>query len=277
MHAGLAARLREGDETFAITGATGWFGRVTLDLLREALGEDGVRARVRPYSSANFPALAPADVVLHFAYLTQDRVAGAGGPAAFMAANLALTVRVLEVVGDDGVLAYTSSGAAHRTDPYGLLKRADEELFAARPGPTVTARVFNVAGPHMTKARGYALGDLIARALAGEPLVVKAPRPVLRSYVAVADVVQLMLLEALDRRGGRFETAGERVVEVGELADAVRRALGRPDLPIERPELDPTLPEDRYVGDGAAMRALADRHGLALMPLDDQIRATAGH
>lgn len=298
MHETLARRLTEGHERIAVTGATGWFGRVTLDLLGDALGAAAFAARVRGYASeprtvtvegvgdARIRALEdlePAEVLLHYAFLTRNKVADLGVEA-FVTANLTITRRVLRALerGDVGALFVASSGAAREPDldlnTYGALKRLDElTLPPACPGPSVVARVFNVSGPHMTKPELYVLGELIKAAKSGRPLRLRAPRRVMRSYAAVSDVVTLGLLELLEGRAARFETAGERCVEVGELAEEIRSAMDRPDLAIERPPLDEALAEDRYIGDGTSMRALAARHGLALQPLADQILATAAH
>ena len=96
-----------------------------------------------------------------------------------------------------------------------------------------------------------------------------------RSYVHVTDLVRLMLAVATTPGPSvRFDTAGERTLEVGELAEQVRTVLHRPDLPIER-SWDATAPADRYVGDGTEMRRLADVHGIRFRVLDDQIADTA--
>ncbi len=83
---GLAHRLVEEGGTFAVTGATGWFGRVALDLLAGVLGPAAFRERVRAYASrprevevtdvgtvavAPLSDLRPADTLLHFAFLTR--------------------------------------------------------------------------------------------------------------------------------------------------------------------------------------------------------------
>jgi len=51
--AGVAERLRGGDDRIAVTGASGWLGRVALDLLTAA----GVTDRVGAHGVYAVPAL----------------------------------------------------------------------------------------------------------------------------------------------------------------------------------------------------------------------------
>jgi len=286
----LAERLRSQGTRFVVTGASGWLGRVTLDLLRDVAPLSAFASRARGEFEALEDLAAPPGagpvVLLHYAFLTKDNVV-ALGPAAFVAANEAITARVLEFIASErpmGVLM-TSSGAALsgrplQDDPYGALKRREEALFAeacAKSGSRLrTARVFNVSGRHITKPDRYALGTLIADARAGRPLRIHARGPVLRSYVAIEDVVVLGLLDLLDDSRPdqlTFDTAGD-TVEIGELAEVVRDALGRYDLAIERVH-EPVGAADVYVGERTRMDELMALHGLARTPLAEQVRRTA--
>ena len=293
-----AQRLASSGERIAVTGATGWFGRVTLDLLAAALGPEGFSARVVGYASRPnevdvagvgpvalrpLTELEPAEVLLHYAFVTTTRV-DPEERTAFIATNAAITARVAAVLRTGEVRRFlvTSSGSAHDADlernPYGTLKWLDELAFpeaCRRAGAAcVVARVFNVAGPHMTRPDAYALGNLIRLAAAGEPLEVAARGDVLRSYVGVEEVVQTALGELFDGQSTVFETGGEQEVEIEELANAVLRVLGREDLPVRR-ERTPGAPANRYVGDGRRMRELAARHGITVRGLDELIAVTA--
>jgi nucleoside-diphosphate-sugar epimerase len=181
-------------------------------------------------------------------------------------------------------LFYASSGAAYgegslEENPYAVLKRRDERALRAAMrevgGRVAVARVFNVAGPWMTKPDGFALGSLIGQVQAGGPVEVRARHAVRRSYVDVEDLA--MLAVALADAGpdeAVFDTAGDVVVEVGELASRVAAVLGRDDVEIVR-TLDPDAPGDEYVGDGTRMHALAAELGVRLRSLDEQIARTA--
>ena len=128
MHEALAARLRDGEERIAVTGATGWLGRVTLDLLRDALGEDAFARRVGAFASRArtvdgidvraLATLADAEpgygVIAHYAFVTREHAEQAGLDA-YVAANLQISLEVLRALARGGVrgLFYTSSGAVY--------------------------------------------------------------------------------------------------------------------------------------------------------------------
>jgi nucleoside-diphosphate-sugar epimerase len=229
----------------------------------------------------------PHDVLLHYAYATREK-AGDLGLAAYVTANAAITTTVLDAIAAQRPRAmfYASSGAVHgggdlAENPYAQLKRWDELAFrramADAGGRSVVARVFNVAGPWLAKVDSFALGSLIRQVAEGGPVEVRARHAVRRSYVDVEDLAALALALAESPDAGDdlvFDTAGEVVVEVGELAERIARVLGRADAEIVR-DRDDSLPEDVYVGDGTAMREHAARHGIELRELDEQIARTA--
>lgn len=288
----MIARVAETGARVVVTGATGWLGRAACDALTSAgvpVHAYAGRARDGYRDLRDLAAPPPGDgplLLLHFAFLTKDKVAGLGLEA-YVAANVAITSRMLDWIArerPDGIFVSSSGAAAAglplEQDPYGALKRLDELAFASVAGVVGArlriARVYNVAGRHITTPELYALGDLVAAVLRGEPLRIRARGDVVRSYVAVDDLVALALAElvAPDRPAAlTFDTVGA-TVEISELADAVRRALGRPDLPIER-ERDPHAPQSVYLGDGAMMDELFRHHAMTPTPLAEQIRQTA--
>jgi UDP-glucuronate decarboxylase len=310
MRAELISTVLAGHERFAVTGASGWLGRTTLDVLLEALGPEGFHDRVTGFASAAKPVtlhdgtlvdllplarlidLRPAPThLLHFAYLTRDRVADLG-VAAYVETNVAITacvVGAIERLRPEGVFS-TSSGAVYTghegaletdvcSDPYASLKHL-EELAIRRAaadvgGRSVVSRVFSLTGPYMTKPGLYALGDFVLQALGGGPIVVRSPGPVERSYCSAADLVALALACLFDGTDADvvFDSGGDRL-ELGDLARLVTEVIGPSDSGIER-AWDPELPADRYVAEGDRMEELASMHGLRLEPIRTQIRRTA--
>lgn len=302
----VAGALRGTDEVIAVTGATGWFGAVALDLLYEALGTqapdrvvgyassarqvivaDGRAAMVRPLGDL-ITQNSPPTTVLHFAFLTRDKVAALGVDA-YTRQNVEITATVLDAIAKHRPrhVVVASSGAVHSStgrlvsdlsaDPYGTLKHIDELAFGSATrdagGICVIPRVFSVAGARMTKPGVYALGSMIQMAKGGGPIQVRARGSVFRSYCGVDEVVALALCAALAGRSTVFDTCGP-VVEVGDLASLVAQVHGLEADAVRR-AWDPDVAIDRYVGDSRPMQALAAEAGLTLRPLSSLVRETS--
>lgn len=309
----LAEALRSADYRIIVTGASGWVGSATLDMLLNALGPEAFSHRVLAYAStarslalrngivvplspleqiAGLPAMP--SLIFHYAFLGREKTAELTLDG-YCAANARITDimrRAVERLKPAGMFL-TSSGAVYRADrsietdlaanPYGVLKHRDEAVFAnacATAGTKlVTTRVFNLAGEYVNKVSSYALSSFILDALAGRPITIRATRRVERSYVYVGDVVALALTCLLDNEPAPpvFDTVGERVVEVGELAALVREKCDGSHIPIQRAQIDETQPADRYVGDVGTMRRALGLRQLALRRLSQQVKLTLGY
>jgi nucleoside-diphosphate-sugar epimerase len=305
-----ARRLVEGGARVVVTGASGWIGLATLEMLHGLLGEsfqsrvacfggrarrlslrEGVEVAQAPLEALDELAAVPS-LVLHLGFITQgpQMTLGAGD---YVAANKALAQRVISALDRIGAEAVflASSGAAYLADPgggpqskelYGWLKVQDEDAFSrwgAERGKTVaTARIFNLAGPYMNRRLTYALACFIADALAGRPITVRATHPVYRSYTAIEELMSVAFgaLTASPSRAFAFDTAGEETLEMGELADCVAAALGSSHR-VVRPQMHAGAAADRYVGDGAAYTALGRELAVARTSFSDQIRQTADY
>ena len=301
-----AARLRDGEARVVVVGAGGWLGLATLELLHGLFGA-GFVSRVACFGSddrrlllrggfaveqrslarlAGLPARP--SLVLHLAFLTQEKARTMPTPD-YVAANRAISKRVLEALGKVGAdrLFLPSSGAVYGVDDgveaskqiYGRLKLEDEARFARwaveTGGKAVTARVFNLSGPYINKQASYALAAFVADVLARRPIRIAATRPVYRSYVAIAELMSVVMgcLTSDAEPPPPFDTASEDVYEMSTMAEAVASALGH-DLGYERPPShDGEI--DRYVGEGSTFARLRDRFGVAPIAFADQVRDTA--
>ncbi|MGH6685032.1 MAG: NAD-dependent epimerase/dehydratase family protein [Pseudolabrys sp.] len=308
----LAETLRATDHRLIVTGAGGWIGSATLDMFQQALGSRDFKRRVFAFASnarglvlrnEEKVALAPLEqladfprgpaLIFHYAFLGREKAATLSLEA-YCAANGRITEIVrgtVERLKPAGMFL-TSSGAVYRPDrsietelavnPYGVLKRRDEAVFDEVCGPTgtklVTARVFNLSGEYINKLSSYALSSFILDALAGQPIRIQATRRVERSYIYVGDVVSLAMAALLDdaKPPPPFDTAGDRVVELDELARLVSEICRRA-APIMRPAVDTGQSTDRYVGDPVSIQALAAKYRLEPIPLPRQIRLTADY
>ena len=300
----IARNLAADATRIVITGAGGWIGLAALDLLEQALG-GALEERVRCFGSSErelvlrsgrrvaqhrIDALAELDrrptFLLHLAFLTKDR-AESMSEEAYVEANRMLSAKVLAALEPIGVtgLFVASSGAAALADDgsrapamrlYGALKRAEEETFAAWAATCgaslAIARIYNLAGPYINKPENYALASFIVDALADRPIVIRAPRRVVRGYVAIDDLLCLIFSILLQREpeAVRFETGGSPV-EIEDVARLVSGELG--EVPIERAPITDSA-DDIYLGDDEAWRRLLSRHGIRSTPLDEQVRQT---
>lgn len=295
------------DLRFVVTGGRGWIGRALLELLDRCLGAEGAArivvlgsadgsirlasGRTLPVSPLATIATLPEgpSIFAHFAFLTKEKVASLP-LSSFVEGNRAIAdqvigaVRRLRPLG----LVMPSSGAARfvtddfAANPYGAMKLADETAFAtlcADEGVRFSCpRLYNLAGPFINKVDSYVLACIIRDVQAKRPILLRARRPVIRSYVHVRDLVNVCLsdlLLAAPQADPVFETAGEVEVEVSDLARRVAGLLGSPDHPIERAPSDPDATPDRYVGDPALWRARLAHHGIEPALLDAQIVDTA--
>ena len=301
-----AERLAASTERVVVVGAGGWLGLATLEALHQTLGalfhdrvvcygsnrrvlrlRGGVEVIQSPLADLAELAAAPS-LVLHLAFLTQEK-AKAMSEADYVAANRAISGSVLSAldpIGASGVFV-ASSGAVYLADDpsaeaskrlYGRLKLEDEARFAAwakTAGATcVNARVFNVSGPYINKTASYALACFIADALAGRPIEIKAARPVVRSYVAISELMSVAFAALASTPGVvAFDTAGDEELEMADIAREVARAVSGPSS-VNRPSLVDG-PADRYVGDGRVYRSLRERFAVRPVSFADQIVETS--
>lgn len=297
----VAEAIRSSATRIVIVGASGWIGMATLDLLAAALSDtfatrvyafgsnartltlrDGTTIAQRPLTE--LAALPDAQtIVLHLAFLTKDRVEAMDEPA-YRAANRAIDDQVLAALDNIGTQAIfiASSGAAASTNPapamqlYGALKREQEEHFAnwadRANRRAVIARLFNLSGPYINKHGSYALAAFILDALAGGPIRIRAPHRVIRSYVAIRELMSLVLALLLDGSKDitRFDSGGEPL-EMQAIADAVTARTG--NAAIDRPPLDLDMVDD-YTGNEAAYAALLARHRIAPVSFAEQVAET---
>lgn len=308
----IAALLQRSDMAVTLIGGGGWLGQASLAMLDRALGPAfdarvtvyGSRARSLTLGSGRIvpcrhidalkDAAARPTLVLHYAFLTKDRVAQL--PASeFIRQNEAISDAVDAYCRrlPAGGLFLPSSGAVYRKDrtldddlaqnPYGVLKVRDESRFLAlgeaKGLRTLVCRVFNLAGPFVNKVGSYALSSILLDIARGGPITLRAAHPVIRSYFYIRDLVDVAvgaLLSDGPLPNAPFDTAGEEAIEVGDLAARAAAVMGAPGMIINRPPLS-GAPPDLYVGDAATLDALMEQLGIVSASLDEQIAATAAY
>jgi UDP-glucuronate decarboxylase len=301
------------DFDFVVAGATGWLGQATLAQLYRMLGADagsrvhafassarsltladGTAIKVRALAELPGVGIERPAIVFHYAFQTKDAV-GRMPLDEYLSSNAGIRQTMFEFIDRHRVagMFVPSSGAAYAglvqddssdAAVYGRCKLDDERLFtekAAQQGfKLVLPRVFNMSGPYINKHDLYALASIILACLNGQAPRIRAAHPVWRSYYAVDDLIHLGLAALLDNgydHCAMFDTAGNEVIEIGELAQRCVRLLRiAADSTIERPFVH-AAPNDYYAGDPAAIRSLEQRYGFKPRSLDQQILDTASY
>ena len=302
----VADAVLQSGRRIVVTGAGGWLGMATLDLLKHVLGSElqeavfcfGSRERIlrlvdgteipqRPLSEIGQLEQLPT-MILHLAFLTKDK-ASAMDEADYRQANCDMASKVLraaEQIGADRIFL-ASSGAAKLADEtgrpvdfrlYGEMKREDEDRFAewaaADPRRCVAiGRIFNISGPYINKHDSYALACFIVDALAGRPILVRAPHPVIRGYVSIGELVSLILAILVEGEPGviRFETGGEPM-ELKAVADGV--AAQFEGATVNRTAITKPV-SDAYLGDDTSYRKILDRYRIDPISFEQQVIETA--
>lgn len=308
----LADCVRTSSCNYVVTGANGWMGKATLEMLRQALGAN-FAARVTALGSRQtqtsladgqtFPVQALLEwqlphgqpvIIFHYAFLTKDKV-GSISTEEYVSRNEAIssTVRCWIKSGNVRGVVMPSAGAVYdylltkSRDPaallYGRIKYNDEIAFSAACEASSTGliipRVFNLSGPYINKFDSYALASFIYQILIAHPVNIHARRPVIRSYYFIGDLIELcmrLLFKQTTAKTECFDVAGEEVVEVGELAQRVAAVLAdRASTFVPRLPMLENAGEDRYVGNRDRIKELEICVGLRPKSLDAQIGATS--
>lgn len=300
--------------TFAITGASGWFGRTTLNLLWEILGEENFYKSVHAFSSEDsfitienkftLPSqslekifeLKSLDYLFHYAFLTRDRVEQMDIQS-YIDVNTSITNLIIQRLKQSdikGVFA-TSSGAVYTQEgilidceqeliknPYGALKRREEILLTesceSLKIPCLILRVFSVMGSFMTKPTAYAVGDFIAQALKNQHIKILADRPVWRSYTDIQDLVYLgiaYLMQSPQVLPICMDTCGH-IVEMDTLARQILLCLQLDPGSISR-KLDLLSEPSRYVGKNTEIDRLSSRLNLHFSSFERQVSDTISY
>ncbi len=126
---------------------------------------------------------------------------------------------------------------------YAAGKRAAEfavQAVAAQGGPqAVIARCFSFAGAYLPLDSGYAIGNFLAQAMAGDELSIKGDGTPLRSYLYGSDMAEwLWTLLVRGRSGECYNVGSDQPVSIAALAETVGRVVrgaGRYRVSVARP------------------------------------------
>ncbi len=186
------------------------------------------------------------------------------------------TRRVLDLATAAGAsrMLLTSSGAVYGTQPadlkfvpesyggapallstsaaYGNSKRAAEWLAAAHSRQSqlevCIARIFAVLGPGLPLNDGFAAGNFVRDAMAGEAIRIQGDGRPLRSYLYMADLtVWLLRILGFGQVGHAYNVGSEKALSIAELAERVVSAAGKKVAVTVGQHGNEATPPARYV------------------------------
>ena len=292
-----------------VTGATGWVGRSFLHELQNIFTPSQFKERVvafgskeniiestnynqdnrilipiKPLSSLTNEEIEGNALVFHSAFLTKDKISK-HGTNKFIEINKEITNIVSEFLkkNNNSRVIHISSGAAsiaenksefhvaNTDDPYGFLKLSEEKQLSA-VADTQTYRIYGLTGFFIRDPEVFALGDFLMKALKGQPLVVNAKRPIIRSYVNASDLAKCSIKWLLGSEKPDLPIGvSSHITTITALAETIAKQFDLP-APIIHPFKDVA---NSYSCSPASFYKILKNYKMTPKTLKEQIDETA--
>lgn len=150
---------------------------------------------------------------------------------------------------EDATLLHFSSGAAgNPCTPYARAKWDGEQSLGHYNGTVQIIRPFATVGPGMGVDKKSAISTFIAAKLAGHPLEIP-PRPVVRSFVHIADLMVQALHVMVHGDGKPYEVGSDDPLEITDAAYLISDDVRESDR-----EFPSNAGVDEYVADLTRVR-----------------------
>ena len=285
-----------------INGANGWLGKNISESLSEIFGVDfsskvlltgskdslltlqsEQNLHVSQWTEELIEEFAPTHVI-QLAFKTRDHVSDMSIEE-YLAINEDIIARAIWMISLPSLqgFVHTSSGAAlgasasdRLSDPYGNLKRFEEDQYArvcADFGKRyVGLRVWSTTGRYIKTEGLFAIESLINQAISSGNMKINSPGEVWRSYADAKEILLASLIALFTGSQGMFNSGGSRV-EIGELAAIVGSIAQLGDFTVQR-ELDPLAKANTYTSVKPSIEDILAEHGLAYSSLRAQLTNT---
>lgn len=267
----ISTKIANSFKNILFTGASGWLGREIMDVLNISnLVENnsniifcGSEEKIilhknqeyHQLSLKNFNEQSEFDLIIHCAFLTQDKMQTLGLNA-YREINTEITRKVSRIFqnGSPKLLAL-SSGAANpylrngtkskSMIEYGLLKKEMEDSFLEVSELRVLiSRIWNVSGKNIQEPSKYAIGDFIQRALLRQDIILKSNGQSKRSYMPAHNLFSNVFASLLNNDLGITNSGGVEcsILELAKLTQSLLNPdKGQVHIPAE------PIPDEDYV------------------------------
>ena len=285
-------------QKIVVTGGSGWLGGEAAELLIDALGLDiqnrlvlvtskprtiHLRGKViQTKGWEEFKLLTNVDLLIHFAYLSQEKAHEIGFPK-YIATNQGITSDVNRFLqsnpGCD--LIFASSGAVEHFLPtmssqnsfevYAALKQESEDSILANSllKSALIIRIWNVTGSRLRIEAPYAVSNFFKQGMEDGKIHLKGNRNSSRSYVNVKEMMLIFLLHLSDSTS-RILNSGGFTTSMGDLAIKIGAELKLSPESIEFNGENCKI--DSYIPDVEPFNNLSRVYGVKLSDLDAQIQ-----
>ena len=285
-------------DSFIITGANGWLGRALINKLYEIYGKE-IENKVIAFSNStssiniddnfNLKTFNYSDdikfsgqyIFCHFAFLTMDKVT-LMDEKEYIEQNLIIRNNAQKIIlkSKPKSIFLSSSGDVYKKNNlYGRLKLEDEQFFSdlaeSLSSNIIIPRIFNIGGPYINKHNLYALSDFISQLMQTKEIVIKARKPVIRSYVHIEDIFNICFSWVNDENNVSkkliFDSRNHKDVSLLELAQLIMNVVD-----INGNIISDIKSEDAdiYIGNGVLQNKICQQYGIELSSYDKIILDT---
>lgn len=286
-----------------LTGASGWFGKVALKEYEDIYGPEELRENMlaiastskeidfgSEYGTIRATALDQLDdsieckAIIHFAFLTREKI-NKEYLDDYIEKNREITSKVGKLLLNNpkATCITTSSGAANnlgksiKEDPYGFLKREEENIWenlSKDKRLAVVFRVYAASGRYMKNPKIFALGEFIIAAKSGKQITIRSKCEVIRSFINIGFLTRLIwkIVEEPWTKGFFNIDACTDKISLLELADIISSQWN-----IQKPnaDIDLLLRRQDYSGDSMYIKYLAKLYSVKVPTIVEQIIETS--
>jgi nucleoside-diphosphate-sugar epimerase len=281
-----------------LTGASGWLGKETADLLAEALG-DGFEERLIFVSSTPknvliqhkvittlgwdvLNSLSDVDLLIHFSFLNQDK-ANELGFTKYIAANRRIILEIDQFLNRNPgcEVLVASSGATHRfrgdinsdksMEVYAALKLEAEQSALANIhiDTLLIMRIWNVTGSGLSLKAPYAIANFFLQGIHTSEIEVMGNGTSARTYVDAKEMMSVFILSLSKGKKITMDSGGF-TISFSQLAQKIAAIL---DLPASSVRFTGESKEiSDYIPDANPFNGRAKNLNIMLSDIDSQIK-----